>query len=92
MKKTLKRIGLIVLIVLLAIVGAVAGYAGTILLSYKRIGDTTLEVKRNTNNNKVEVGETYSVSTYNIGFGAYSQDFTFFLDTGFDEEENEKDS
>ena len=89
MKKTLKRIGLIVLIVLLAIVGAVAGYAGSILLSYKRIGDTTLEVKRNTNIDKVEVGETYSVSTYNIGFGAYSQDFTFFLDTGFDEEENE---
>ena len=51
MKKILKKVGLIILIVLLVIVGAVAGYAGTILLSYKRIGDTTLEVKRNTNNN-----------------------------------------
>ena len=27
--------------------------------------------------------------SYNIGFGAYSQDYTFFLDTGYDDDGNE---
>ena len=44
-----------------------------------------LDITTAASNNEVKIGDVYSVSTYNIGFGAYSQDFTFFLDTGYDE-------
>ena len=85
MNKIGKRILVSSLIVVGVVIGAAAGYVGTIIFSYKRIGDTPLEVRRKVENKSANVGETYSVSTYNIGFGAYSQDFTFFLDTGYDE-------
>ena len=60
-------------------------YAGGILLSYSRIGNVDLKVDRKSALATVSVGETYKAMSYNIGFGAYSQDFTFFLDTGYDE-------
>lgn len=60
-------------------------YAGGILLSYSRIGNVDLKVDRKSALTTVSVGETYKAMSYNIGFGAYSQDFTFFLDTGYDE-------
>ena len=85
MNKIGKRILVSSLIGVGVVIGAAAGYVGTIIFSYKRIGDTPLEVRRKVENKSANVGETYSVSTYNIGFGAYSQDFTFFLDTGYDE-------
>lgn len=30
----------------------------------------------------LKTGDTYSVVTYNIGFGAYGPDYSFFMDTG----------
>ena len=85
MKKIIKFILSIILICVLC----VAGYCGYILISYERIGDIDLEVFSNSNKDLVNTDETYKISTYNIGFGAYSQDFTFFLDTGYDEEGKE---
>ncbi len=60
-------------------------YAGIILLSYYRIGNIDLKVDRHSNLAQVETEVSYKALSYNIGFGAYSQDFTFFLDTGYDE-------
>lgn len=88
-KKVLKKILLIFLIVIGVIVLGAGGYCGYILLSYDRIGDVSLEVEKHAIKEKVTTDQIYSVSTYNIGFGAYSQDFTFFLDTGYDEDGNE---
>lgn len=86
MKKTIK----ISLIVLVSLVGAavlsVGGYLGYIVLSYYRIGDAPLEIESRADSDRVKTGTTYSISTYNIGFSAYSQDFTFFMDTGYDSE------
>ena len=88
MKKLIKKI----LVCFLCIVGVVVliagGYVGYILLSYDRIGDIDLDVNSNAKLNKVNTTDTYSIATYNIGFGAYSQDFTFFLDTGYDKDGN----
>lgn len=85
MKKSLK----ISLIVTSALVGSLVicagGYVGYIILSYSRIGDQTLEINQRSSSSFLKKGEEYSMTTYNIGFGAYSQDFTFFLDTGYDE-------
>ena len=68
-----------------AVILAAGCYAGYVLLSYNRIGNIELGVDRKSALEEVTVGESYKALTYNIGFGAYSQDFTFFLDTGYDE-------
>ncbi len=68
--------------VLLAIFLTVLIYVLYISLQYSRIEDNK-NIKINNNQSAlVKVGEDYTISTYNIGFGAYSQDFSFFMDTG----------
>lgn len=67
---------LLSLIILLAICGVV--YLQT---NYSRIGDVNLAI----NNNQIDslkINDTYSISTYNIGFGAYDREFSFFMDEG----------
>ena len=59
---------------------AVAGYVGYLFISYNRIGDVELEVTQNSTIAQIQIGTEYSAVSYNIGFGAYSQDYTFFLD------------
>lgn len=89
MKKIIKKILFSILGLLLVVILVAGSYVGYILLSYKRIGDVTLDISSNSSLEKVNVNEEYSISTYNIGFGAYSQDYTFFLDTGYDSNGNE---
>ena len=89
MKKIIKKTLLILLIIVGVIVLGAGGYCGYILLSYDRIGDCELEVDSKATKDKVTLDTIYSATTYNIGFGAYSQDFTFFLDTGYDKDGNE---
>lgn len=69
------------IIVLLAILIAIpAIYVVYLQLQYHRIPDhTELEIK-NSSEKVVEYGKTYTAMTYNIGFGAYSQDYSFFMD------------
>ena len=79
-KKVFKIVGF----VFLATVLCAGGYVGYVLLSYNRIGDKKLNVDNRSSLEEVKVGDTYKAMSYNIGFGAYSQDYTFFLDTGYD--------
>lgn len=65
--------------VLVLIVG---GYIGYVLLQYYRIDDNQELKVENYVSEKVQLNQEYSISTYNIGFGAYNQDYTFFMDTG----------
>lgn len=95
MKKK-KRIGLSVLILLILIV---AGYVAYVLCTYYRLPDKlTLEVERNGENSyfkdefKVETGKYYTVMTYNIGFGAYREDYSFFMDGGTSSKAKDKES
>jgi len=84
MKKALK-ISLISLgVIVLTAIALIGGYVGYLLISYHRIGNMELNVERKASNEQTEINEIYSIATYNIGFGAYSQDYTFFLDTGYD--------
>lgn len=88
MKKIIKKILLYFLIIIGVIVLGAGGYCGYIILSYDRIGDMDLEITSNSTNEVIRTNTSYNITTYNIGFGAYSQDFTFFLDTGYDIEGN----
>ena len=68
---------------------AFTGYAAYLESYYKRIvdpyickiddptsGDTTTQPKQ------VEWNTTYTATTYNVGFGAYTPSYTFFMDKG----------
>lgn len=81
LKISLITIGSIILCVVLFIVG----YIGYIFFSYSRIGNQDLTINQKSNLKTIETNTTYRCISYNIGFGAYSQDFTFFLDTGYDD-------
>lgn len=85
MKKNIARIilktaGLFLLVLLLiAIV-----YVAYVMISYKRLPDNlTLSVTPGTAvKEQLTCGEEYSITTYNIGFGAYTPEYSFFMDGG----------
>lgn len=83
MKKAL-RISLKAVISALAAILLVAIiYVGYVLISYSRIEDNlALNVQKAAQAGEAKLGEEYSAICYNIGFGAYSPDFTFFMDGG----------
>ncbi len=58
------------------------GYIAYLQWNYYRIEDcTALEVVNN-NSELLIPGTAYTALTYNIGFGAYSPEYTFFMDKG----------
>ena len=76
--------------VILGVLGAlllvVVGYLLYLFISYKRLPDN-LELNvyppnEETSLEKVETGKEYSLITYNVGFGAYTPEFSFFMDGG----------
>ena len=80
MKKALKILG-ILLLALLLIVG---GYAGYVFGTYSRIEDKQ-DLKVTHGSAGVAAAETktpYRILSWNIGFGAYEDDFGFFMDGG----------
>lgn len=90
MKKGVKIAVFITLGVILVPILAVGSYVGYVAGSYSRIEDNkVLEINHNSNKNEISLSETLSITSYNIGFGAYSNDFTFFMDSGYDEFGNE---
>ena len=88
MNKVLKRVLATIGITLGVVVLAAGGYVVYVIASYNRIGDQTLSVDHKATLKEVKAGETYKAISYNIGFGAYSQDFTFFMDDGYDDAGN----
>ena len=88
MGKVVKRIILIAVCIILAIILVAGGYVGYVLLSYNRIGNTAISVDGAAEKSEVSLGIKYKALSYNIGFGAYSQNYTFFMDTGYDDDGN----
>lgn len=81
-----KKIIKTVCIVLACLVGAAAllagGYVGYVALQYYRIDDNTDLTLSGGGAESVKTGEEYSVMSYNLGFGAYSPEYSFFMDSG----------
>ena len=84
MKKALKTL----LAVLLALVLAAGGYVAYVFLTLYRLDDdlpmeiSSAEPGGVKAEAVVPVGQEFTAVSYNIGFGAYSDDFTFFMDGG----------
>ena len=78
--KFFKAIGCILLILIL-IAGA---YVAHVFISYERLPDH-MELTpdtRHTPEQAATTGKEYTIMTYNIGFGAYTSDYSFFMDGG----------
>ncbi|WP_321386532.1 endonuclease/exonuclease/phosphatase family protein [uncultured Enterococcus sp.] len=79
MKKALKISGVVIVLILLIVIG----YVGYVFLSYSRIEDNlTLTVEQKAKIEQVEPEKEYKAVTFNIGYGAYPPDYTFFMDGG----------
>ncbi len=82
MDKIAKRLLFVISAIILIIVVSACVYILYVVLQYYRIEDNQIV---ETENNMIEQlidGKEYSIVTYNIGFGAYDQEYSFFMDTG----------
>lgn len=79
MKKMLKAMLMVILIIILVL----AVYLLYLFMTYDRIEDgQNLAIESDVELDQAFIGEEYTIVTQNIGFGAYSDDFTFFMDGG----------
>lgn len=97
MKTKAKKVIKITGIILLALVIVLAAYIIYLYASYHRISDKqelqVEEISQNTEaGNELTTDKQYSALTYNIGFGAYTPDFIFFMDGGKSSWAKSKDS
>lgn len=68
------------ILVLLLLVGSYIAY---VFLDYHRIPDyQALQIVQKGKDSELEAEKDYSIMTYNVGFGAYLPDFSFFMDGG----------
>lgn len=73
--------GLLGLVLVLTLTAG--GYAAYALLTYYRLEDRLeLTVEAEGTLPEVTAGEAYTILSYNVGFGAYSADYSFFMDGG----------
>lgn len=81
-KKVVKSIGVFTALLFIIILA----YIAYVFLTYKRIDDNQkIDISTTGNNSREKVmslDTEYSIVTYNIGFGAYSLDYSFFMDGG----------
>ena len=81
--KLLKKSAKILLAVVAVLLVVVVIYLLYVILSYSRLPDNLeLDVDNVAQEDAVSVGKEYTVVTQNLGFGAYTSDFTFFMDGG----------
>lgn len=78
MKTALKVIG-IILLVLVVVVGAYVIY---VVASYYRLEDNLSLSVSGKPGTEAAADTEYTITSYNIGFGAYSDDYSFFMDGG----------
>lgn len=84
MKKAIKIVLKSFLALLLAVLIVAIGYVSYLLISYSRIEDNlTLDFENNPAAAELIKRDTvYTAAIQNIGFGAYSDDYSFFMDGG----------
>ena len=70
-------------IVIAAIIVIALGYFAYVFISYHRLEDHLVIVPYGTTETEsLAAGKEMTITSYNIGFGAYSDDYTFFMDGG----------
>ncbi|MBP5177292.1 MAG: endonuclease/exonuclease/phosphatase family protein [Clostridia bacterium] len=82
MPKALKITLKVVAIVLAAVVLVVGGYVAYAFIAYHRLGNMTLTDEGDAKFAAASAGVGYKMVSYNVGFGAYEDDYGFFMDGG----------
>ncbi len=83
MVKTIKIVLKIAAATLCVVLVAAICYIGYVYFSYRRIADfTALGVQGEADFAAVQTQTEYTIVTQNVGFGAYTPEFTFFMDGG----------
>ncbi len=85
MKSILKKVLKVFIVIVLTVVLIFGAYIAYLALTYHRLPDN-IDLKINTLNSeekeKLNTKKTYSITTYNVGFGAYTPEYSFFMDGG----------
>lgn len=96
MQKSVKRRVLEVFLLIIAILlFVVVAYVIYVFGTYKRIKDNVkLDIEKPSvaTTEQLLIGNTIKITSYNIGFGAYSPEFSFFMDGGKQSVAESKDS
>ena len=82
MKRIIKMTFTIVIVAFLLCIVLVGSYVGYVSMQYYRIDDLQEIMVENNKEGEINADGTFSAITYNIGFGAYNHDFSFFMDKG----------
>ncbi|MCR5416378.1 MAG: endonuclease/exonuclease/phosphatase family protein [Pseudobutyrivibrio sp.] len=78
-----KKIIKAILAILIALIVIIVGYFAYVLTAYYRIEDNlSLEVIGDGLTDVINTNDSYRISSANLGFGAYSADYSFFMDGG----------
>lgn len=72
----------IVVAVFLVVLMLLGGYVAYFSAAFYRLGDMAVSVNENTSDEKLYSYKTYNLLSWNIGFAAYSHDYSFFMDGG----------
>lgn len=78
----MRRVLKIAAAILAAALLGTAGYVIYAFAVYYRLADNLPLSVDNNQTHQAEMGQTYRLLSYNIGFGAYSADYSFFMDGG----------
>ena len=78
----LKRIFRIILALLLVVLAVVLIYVAYVFISYHRLDDNLSLTVEGGGQGTVSASDTLRIASYNVGFGAYSSDYSFFMDGG----------
>lgn len=70
------------IIALLSIILIAICYVIYVFVDYKRIADNTEILATDVSKLALETDKEYSILTYNVGYGSYPQDYTFFMEGG----------
>ena len=78
----MKKVLIALLIVLALLILVVGGYVAYLFIDFHRIADDQALTASNAGAAALPAGEELRIVSWNIGFGAYSADYSFFMDGG----------
>ncbi|WP_207695483.1 hypothetical protein DOK67_0000099 [Enterococcus sp. DIV0212c] len=69
--------------ILAIFIAIILAYVGYVYFSYSRItDDISIETNQKAKAKQAATNKEYKISTFNIGYGSYTPDYTFFMDGG----------
>ncbi|MGX7148165.1 endonuclease/exonuclease/phosphatase family protein [Enterococcus ureasiticus] len=69
--------------ILVIFTAIILAYVGYVYFSYSRISDDlSVEISQKAKIKQASTNQEYKITTFNVGYGSYTPDYTFFMDGG----------